>query len=271
MAAKILINDFLLNEFVFDVISNSDTKDKARLSERQIRAIKTAKTTKHFVSKSTIDEKLILLSKLGCSYALMVNRVKHLYPAQMKKLYKKHKGELTEETITDILSSGLFIVTDRQVSMFFNLMGNGCHSDNYMLNRDFYRIGKNISKFRDAPNPTSENLREGLEHADLIVKMLLNSAMSSKEMKGLTEIGDLDFNILLYLFRNKKEYVSRESINQYFRVHYKATIIGAAVKRLALSAHIENAPIGYAYMITSLGINTVFSYMRKVMTDTLEY
>lgn len=269
---KTLIHDFQLNEFLYDVIYHSTDKEKAKLTQRQLRAIETEKRAKNFITRATLDEKLIMLEKMGVQYSVWIHKVKTLYPAQVKKLYKKHKAELSEETISDLLESGLYIVTDRQVASFANLLGNGCHSENYLLNRDFYKIGDHIDEWEDTPHPTNENVREGMQHLKRINKLMLYTSMAIKNAKGFTQIGDLDFHILMYLFNKVDMYVPRETLNQYFRANYRMTVISAALKRMVLSAHVEKNPKNNSsYMISSLGINTVLGLMTKIVNDTLNY
>lgn len=268
-----MLQDPLFNEFVFDVIVHSTAKERTKLSNKEKRNLRSATTTKHFVNKTTIDEKLILLQKLGVSYAVVIQRVKTLMPHQLKKMYKDHKSELTEETISDLLQTKLFVMTDKRVSYFLNLMDAACHSETYMLNRDFYLIGNEMN-YKDSPYPSNIEINEGLQHQRVINKFLLSGFNALRDVQGNTKIGDLDLKILMYLFLKKDRYMYRTDLNKYFRYQYKMTILAAALKRLQIAAHIDASPHFDkvpSYMITSTGIDVVLSFIRKVMTDTLEY
>lgn len=273
MAKKTLISDFNFNEFCYDIIFHSSAKDRAKLSEKELREISTDKRAKKYTTKSTFDEKLIMLAKLGCSYSFIVSRTKNLSLAKLKELYKEHLLELSEGTITDTLKSNLFVVGDKNVIYFLNLMGDICHSDTYMLNRDFHRVGHHVLDWGNPESMTHEDVKEVSDCVSIINKLALNTSMLLQQVKGLTKLSDLDLNILMLLFNKRIGNLSRSSVDRYFNPTYKKTLISAALKRLVMGAYIDKGLYSEipTYSITSLGIDTVMEFHRKNLKDTLSY
>lgn len=274
MATKTLINDPLISEFLFDVIWAATQKDKAKLSERQLRNITTVKRAKRYSSYTTLDEKLIMLSKLGVSFALTVFRTKTHSPKQLKELFEKYKANLDEDAVTDVLKSGLALTTDREIQCFSNLLGALCHSDTYMLNRDFYKAGLHAQRWKDTPHPTTENVREAMADFEVVNKMFLKFSLFLKHIKGVTNIGDVDFNILMFLFTKRNTYAHRKEIDIYFKPNYKPALIAAALKRLLENVLIEKSPMTLlrdSYMITGTGIEEIMTAHKRTLNETFNF
>ncbi len=269
---KILINSPILNELVFDYLFTLSEGDIKKLAPKEIRAIRTAKQARHFVSRSTLDEKLLLLAKLGVQFSFMLHQNNPIAPKHIKELAEKYKEMSKREILRDLSAEKFVVVTDRVLINFINVMGHYTHSDTYLLNLDFHRVGVYLNKWKkEKEKPNIDSIQESLEFARVINKLLFNHTLAMKGIRGETQIGDLDFNILMMLYDTKTVYVPRETIEYRFEGMYKKNIIAGAIKRLVEKVLIERNPTKREseYQITSLGSSSVMDFHKKTLNKTV--
>lgn len=261
MRKRVLINDNAINELTFDALfhlSQPDQRDK--LTAQELRATKTANSARHYASQMTLDEKLILLAKIGISFYFVLNK----NDWTLKEFYDKYKDLTKGKKLTEASKDRLIVISDRTVVNVLNVMVSLTHSDGYILNMDFHRVGNFINTWKDVV-PDGDNIAEATDHAKIINKLSLVLTMSMKGIREKTDIGDLDLNILMYLYDCGTRYVTREELNRYFGGYYKPTLITTALKRLQVKSLIEQNPTVRLpeYQITSFGTTAVMSFHTK--------
>ena len=148
---KTLIPDPIINELAFDALFHLSQPDKLNLlTAKEIRAAKSASKAKHYATQMTLDEKLILFAKVGISYTLVI----HAKDWRRKEWYAKVKDLTKGQQLTDASNIKLVMVSDRKVVDFLNMTSNLTHSDGYLLNMDFHRVGYFVNTWKDAvPEP----------------------------------------------------------------------------------------------------------------------
>lgn len=258
---KVLINDPIVIELAFDALfhlSQPDKKDK--LTAKELRATKTAKRARHFAGQMTLDEAAILFAKIGISYTLVI----HGSDWKMKEWYAKVKDMTKAQQLADASKIKLVMLNNRTVTNFLNVTANLTHSDGYLLNMDFHRVGHFVNTWKDAV-PDANNIGEAQDYAKMINKLALVQNMAMKSIRGITDIGDLDLNLLMYLYDAGARYVGRVILDNYFGGVYKKTLITAAIKRLLEKSLIERNPtIRFPeYQITSFGTTAVMDFHTK--------
>lgn len=260
MAYKTLINDPIINELAFDALFHlSQPEHRGKLTPTELRASYSAKKAKHFAGRTTLDEKLLLFTKLGIEWSFVI----HATDFKLKKTYDKFKELTVAQQVDKIAKERVLVLTDRRLATFANVLSKLSHSDTYLLNLDFHRVGDFMNNWSDRPN--SENSQTSIEAAHRINKHSLKLCLTMKMIRGESLSGDLDLLILMYLFDNSSDYVSRPTLDIYFGSLYKSTLIAASIKRLWESSRIDKDPTikKPAYQITSLGITTVMDFHAK--------
>lgn len=267
---RVLINTPILNEFVFDLVFNASETDKQSFTLRQRRQTATPKKTKAFATNSTIDQKLMLLSKLGVGYNIVFGKPKDISRRAIKELYKKMEGKSSDVITENLLSEGICVINDRTVTLFMNMLGNMCDTETYMINRDFHKVAYHVRDWKDFDHPTNEDLTETKESVYVISKMILNFAMMKKEFSGVGQLGEIDLCILNFLFSKRNACVKKTVIIDYFLGVYKKTIVNASLSRLFRSSKIDRSPTDPDdYSITSLGIESIMRVLKKITRDTV--
>lgn len=259
--AKILINDQIINELAFDVLFHLSQPDKkSLLSPGELRATRTAKKAIHYANQMSIDEKLILFAKIGISYSLVI----HNKGWKLKDWIKKTKDLTNAQKMTEAAKIKLVVVSNKDIINNLSVMANLTHSDTFLLNMDFHRVGHFVNAWKDR-KPNEGSLQDSLEDSKIINKLALVTSLAIKAIRGNTEIGDLDINILMFLYDNRKNYVTREVIDGFLGSQYRKQIITAAVQRLVEKELIERNPTitKPEYQITGTGIRSVMDFHSK--------
>jgi len=261
MRKRVLINDNAVNELAFDALFHLSQPDKRdKLTAQELRATKTANTARHYASQMTLDEKLILLAKIGISFSFVL----HKTDWTLKEWYDKYKDMTKGKQLAEASKERLVVVSNRTVVNVLNVMSTLTHSDGYILNMDFHRVGNFINTWKDVV-PDGDNLAEAIDHAKMINKLILVQTMAMKGIREKTDIGDLDLTILMYLYDAGARYVTRVEMDRYFGGFYKQTLITTALKRLQVKSLIERNPTVRLpeYQITSFGTTAVMSFHTK--------
>jgi len=262
--AKILINDPIVNELAFDALFHLSQPDKrSKLNARELRAAKTAKQAKHYASQMSLDEKLILFAKIGISYTLDIHGVNW----KLKDWYAKVKSMTKAQQLTEASKIKVVMVNNRKVVNFLNVMANLTHSDGYLLNMDFHRVGNFVNTWKDKPD--SDKISEYLDYGKMINKLIFIANMAMKSIRAVSDIADLDLNILMYLYDAGERYVAKKNLDSCFGGLYKNTIISAALKRLIEKSLIEEDPTVRLpqYQITSFGTTAVMEFHTKNLSQ----
>jgi hypothetical protein len=272
MPKKILINSPIINELVFDYLYNLTPAQKQKFSLKELRAIKSAKKARAFVDRSTLDEKLLLLAKLGVGFSFILHDTNTLMTKrEIKARYEKYTNMSAVENLQSMSDEKFVVLTDRILINYLNLMGNQTHSDVYMLNLDFHKVGESINAWKKE-KPSVNSLRKSLEYAIVINRLLLHSAIEHKKIRGVNESSDIDLMLLMYFYSKQNGYVLRETIKQDFDGYYKMTKIGACLKRLRDELLIDRNPVhvnNEEYQITGLGIDKVMSFLKKIINKSI--
>ena len=262
---KTLIGDKVVDELAFDTLFHLSQPDKVHLlTAPELRATKTAKAARTFASGMTLDEKFILFAKIGIPFFIGIGNTNW----NLKKFFKKYKDLTKGEKLAEASKTKVVIINDRKVTDFLNMMASLTHSDGYLLNMDFHRVGHFVNTWKDA-TVDADNIAEAQDYAKMINKFALVQNMAMKTVRGVTDIGDLDLNVLMYLYDAGARYVSRTTLDNYFGGVYKKTIITAAVKRLVEKSLIERNPTVRLpeYQITSFGTTAVMSFHTKNLSQ----
>jgi hypothetical protein len=145
------------------------------------------------------------------------------------------------------------------------------HSDTYLLNLDFHKVGHFLNNWKPENRPDIDATQQSLDYAKSINKFALNVSLELKTIKGVFELADLDFNILMMLYDKRTKYVSRDAIDEFFGGLYKKILITAAIKRLSEKVLIERNPVARSneYQITAMGNTAVMDFHKKNLANTV--
>ncbi len=260
-ARRTLVNDIVINELAFDALFHlAQPEHRDKLTAVELRAATSAKTARFWSENTTLDEKLMLFAKIGISGTFFLHPIKWKYKKEIEKFREMTKGEQLDM----MAKTKLVAVSDKQIANTLSVMSKISHSDTYILNMDFHRVGNFVTKWKDQ-RANVEKLTAAFDGASEINRLSFSLIMALKTIKGKTRFFDLDIILLMFFYENKDGYVSRTTIEDGFGGVFKKTLITAAIKRLTVTTMIERSPLTNEpeYQITALGITTVMDFHAK--------
>lgn len=264
-AKKQIILDPFVSEFVYYCIMNSTVEQRKQLNGKFLYATRTSKKAKTFSVKSTDEEKRILLSKLGIEFAWVFNIDKQKLDTLFETSGKKTLLELNKMMI----EQRVMVVTDKQVMTFLGVMASNCHSESWLINREYMSFGYRVKEWRkEYEHPTNREIKESLMSMRDMAKVMLNTILAAKSIEDQFGVSETAMTVLLYLVSRQKEFVTEFEMKTYLRGLYREFRINVALKSLMLSRHIEKN-VGATrpeYRITSIGINVAMNFQKKAIT-----
>jgi hypothetical protein len=271
MAKKIIIHDPVLSEIAFDYLYTMSVGQRQKLNAKELRGVKSAKKARAFIEKTTLDEKLFLLAKLGCGFSIIFHNGNPLSTKEVKSMYEKYKDMARGDIVKDMAEKKIAVTSDRVLINFLNILADLSHSDTYLLNLDFHKVGHFLNNWKPENRPDIDATQQSLDYAKSINKFALNVSLELKTIKGVFELADLDFNILMMLYDKRTKYVSRDAIDEFFGGLYKKILITAAIKRLSEKVLIERNPVARSneYQITAMGNTAVMDFHKKNLANTV--
>lgn len=262
MPAKrdVLLNP-VVSEYLYDCMVNATNEQKSNLKLKYLKAIKNSKTAKVFSAKSTMEEKAILLAKLGIRFSWVFNLSK-------QRLNELVKGKEKPSKLADImLSEKVMIVTDKQVLQYLNLMAANCHSEVYMMNRDFLKVGYTLTDWKkDHYNTNLQEVKDSFKATKDMCKLMVGAMINSKLSVTMFGIPETAFTILLFMYSKDKEFLTESEIKLQFNGIYRNFKIGKSTNELLRASYIEKSFLTSAkeYRVTSMGAEAVLRFEKKI-------
>jgi hypothetical protein len=268
MPNKLLVRNPMLNEFVWDLLYNITDEQKKRLSKPHLLILKSSVKTKNFCEFSTLDEKVRLFSELGIENAIVFFQDKINSVNGLKKILEKYEQDKQAGAANEIAKLKVFVSSDKNVKWLLSLMADTIHHKSYFLNLEYNRLGYHIKGWtKDRNLSDSKQVSESIENSDLLVTMMLNSAMAMDYIDGLLGISALDMKVLLYLYGYRHTYLEKGRIWDFFTPTIAKGKVNTSMKRLFMNEYIKKH-IDYTnqrYTITTAGIDFVTKFTSHIM------
>lgn len=263
-----ILQNPIVSEFVYDCLMKATLEQKKNLNGKLLRATRTSRTAKAFAMKSTQEEKAILLAKLGVSFSWNFN----LSKKRLMELFENRKT-MTPTQLTDLmLREKIVIVTDKQVVQFLGVMAANCHSEIYLLNRDFLKAGYMAREFRkEYFSTTLSELKTANLSAKWMARTMVNNIVSGKFCEALFDMPETSICVLLFMFSKDKEFITEQEIRLYFNGIYRGFKLGKSINDLLKVNFIEKSYLTESkeYCVTKSGIEAVLRFEKR--TFSMEY
>lgn len=259
---QVILNPFVA-EFVYAAIVNSSIEQRRQLNGKFLYATRTPKKAKAFSINSSDEEKAILLSKLGIDFAWTFN----LNKDKLDQIIEAAGGKTMSQLNKMMIDEKVMVVTNKQVMTFLGLMASNCHSETWMLNRDYLLFGYQAKQWRKvADPPLNREVKESLVEMRNMAQLMLNTIMASKSIEGMFHINEPAMAVLLYFLSRQKEFIGEHEMKMYFRSLYRDFRIVVSLKILIEGRMIEKRMDAQKpeYRITGIGVSTAMHFQKKV-------
>lgn len=274
MSRNIVLNDPFFNEFVYHCIVSSSIELRNKLPTAYLRHTTTKVKIKRFSEKASLEQKIEMLSRLGVSFSAFFSVPEHLTTDELRQSYQNYKAGENYDSLNDMIKKRQFVFCSRDIMAILGIMGQICHSNTYMINREYSSIATDIANFGDTKKVRDrEILRQVMEDHKMIVKFLLFNLTNQSFVDSQTGYKAVDLMVLMFLFLrmdgNTTTFTSCKKIQEYFKNIYTARIISTVLRVLHKNMHIERFPGRMDYGISALGIQALHSYISRLVSNTL--
>ncbi len=258
----LLINP-VLNQYVYDCLLTATHHERLNLNGKYLRAAKNSKTARTFVANCTDEEKAILLSKLGKSFAWVINIDKK----GVQQLMEENvfgQSEMVERAIKE----RFIAISDKQILQYINLMAANTHSETWMLNREFLALGFRVKEWRKQYNNTTVT---EVKAASLITKDYCKNIIFTLLMGDKTEeisgVHRYSFLILVYMCSRQSEFISLSDIKLFFSKIHKNFKTVRGITQLLEVKYIEKSYLtkDVEYRVTGLGVDAIMRFQKRIL------
>jgi len=260
----VVVNPFV-SEFLYDAIVNSTVEQRRFLNGKYLKVGRSKRKARAFSVNSTLEEKALMLTKLGISFAWVFNIEK----SKLKQL-QEDAGEYTNVQLADkMLQEKYFVITDKQLMLFCNLMASNSHSETWLLNRDFVQASYRIKEWRqNYGNVPLADSKDSIVAARDMAKIMMNTIMFSKYAEGILDISEPEIAILLYLLSKEREYIPDTELRVTFNGIYRNFKLVRCINTLLKGQLIEKGlgAMLRQYRLTSWGIDTAMKFQKRVFS-----
>jgi len=265
MAKPKPFNDPFLNEFVYDCLWNAFKDQRVNLKLRENKALKSASTARSFATKSTFEEKITLLARLGIPFFFGFGTMDSKVLADLHRTYKENK---LLDAVNELLARKIFVVTQKEVAMYMSLMAASVHSDSYVINRDYIKMGYHINAWKkDVVEPSDAVTKDALHSAREISRVMIQTVMLPKyiEEYGINEVG---LTVMLFLFTKNRYDTPVQDIKDLLIPMYSPSKVTNAIKKCIEKQFMAKSlreKKQVRYTLTGLGVETAMRIQHKVM------
>jgi DNA-binding MarR family transcriptional regulator len=266
------ITDPFFNEFVFNAIVNSSADQRARLPFDFYAVANFPGKAKIFADTATLERKMTMLSHLGISCSVWFSPPDHMNTEILQESMKEFKQMDRLTSQKKMIQNRQFVFCDRDMMASLNVMGQTCHHETFIMNRDYYQVTEQLTTLNDVKPSSIEAAKPAMSEYKLLTKFILQLILHRDMVDGLTSFKDLQLSILLYLFVHRNTYVDQKTISEYLYPAYKKSSVFDSLTRLRQRALIDRLPHSdrriRRFAITGSGIQIVGNYMLRIVNQT---
>jgi hypothetical protein len=266
MPAKrdVIVNPFV-SEFIYDVIINATLDQRRILNGKYAKVGRSKRKARAFSVTSTLEEKALMLAKLGVPFAWVFN----LEKGKFQELKGSMKQMNTAQISDKMLNEKYFVITDKQFLFFANLMASNSHSETWLMNRDFLNAAYRLSEWKqNYSNIKLSEAKDALPAAREMAKIMMNTIMFSSYADSTFDINEAETAILLYFLSKEKEFIAEDELKLFFNGIYRNFKLVRAINTLLKAKYIEKGEGEWAkqYRITGWGVDIALRFEKKVFS-----
>lgn len=267
------LNDPHFNEFVFFCISTAAQQQIAKLPTDLLRHTHSEFKIKAFSVKASLEKKIEMLSRLGVQCGLFFSVPENLKTDALKESYKSYILGQRLNDVNAMIANRQFVITSRDVMAVLAVMAQNCHSETYMLNRDYAILATEIAKAKNIDKRIQDIgfVKEVMQDYKMLCKFLMYNIMHKDFVDATTGYSEKELLILLFLFINRSQFVPLAKIAQHYRTIYTSKQVSVVLHQLYQARHVERFPRKFDYSISGLGIQVLAQYIAKIINYTLNF
>lgn len=265
------IVDPFFNEFVFDCIVRAPGEARARLPYDLYKWAQTAAKAKQFSDSARLEVKLRMLTELGYAFALWVAPPEGLNYHTLLQTAEEYRDNRRADSIKKHLEGKNFVFTDREMMTMLVMMAQNCHSETYLINRDYHHLSNQVLEASRLELNTVEAARPALGDYKLLLKFVLSLLLNPEHVSGSTGFKPLELGVMIYLFLHRNAYAEQSALLDALGSQFKRAAILSALVRLRRGAYIDRCPASKKLILTGLGMHVLGCYLTRLTHLTFHF
>lgn len=265
--ASYRIDDPFFVEFVYHCIATAKREQLIRVPFDLDKFTKTPSAIKAFAEKASLEQRLVMLSRLGVEWKLWLAPMAEMNKQVIIETLQNYKEEARLESVNKMIGDKHFVFGDRDVMTILGMMAQNCHSETYRINRDYSLLAEQVVE-GETKLSNVESVKSLLEDHKLLLRFSLNVLLSQDYIDGQTSFDAEDIMVLQFLLLHKNTFVEQNKIIDKFN-KYKKNTITRVLYKLFKSHHIDKFPGKQRYCIANLGVQVLTNLMARVVNRTM--
>ena len=255
------ITDPALSDYFYSVFYNADIVSRAGLPPKYLKLLRLEKTAKKFALESSMDEKIMILNYLGIKFFLVIADRKIATDSPLKGIMQKYKDRQEMLSLKEIIDSGLYVTSNKQLTGLLGLVSQACGSKQYKMNLEYTRVRYHAKQWDQRLRAANEDkdMQEQKEMDVNFVRTLCRNNLIMRRSEDLFGITETQMEILTYLYGLSGSYTRIETIWDFYSGVLTQNKVTIAARRLLDLGHLDQHPFSQKreYTITGTGIKLV--------------
>lgn len=262
-----LVNDPILNEFVYTVLYHSTLEEKRGLRGKYLKISRNSKAAKTFATTSSREEKDYILAHFGIeSFTVFAKRGTGLL--KFKEILEKFEKNKKVAALSAIAEERIFVTSDKEFLRLLTFMSSAIHHHTHSLNLELIRQGYHIQKWaKQYKNEKDMQTKEADACAKLLARTCLSANFMMEAWPGNTGYTALEMKILLYLYTVPHLSVPKGVLFGKFMGYTNGHKFSGALRALEAEQLVLRHCIDgdNEFMITGLGVKQIGEYVNRVI------
>lgn len=274
-----VVDDPALSEYVFHCMRLLPAEKKKDLNSQELLNFKNEKAMRRFAENESLDKRLLLLSRMGYSYCVVVAPTNENLDDLYKKVTSQYRSAHSRLDIIKAMSEKkIFVLSSRDTLVMSHMAAQNSHSQVYVLDYAYVHLHDKLKSIGGmASRPFVNEARDGMEGLDDLSKIALLALQGDELIQSICGITKFELRILLAMYPERSKMITRDRVSDLMGESKRATGVAKSCGELEKRGYLLREP-GYragkhrsqVYMIGDKGIDTVLKYLTFLTHKALK-
>jgi hypothetical protein len=268
MGAKIVIRNPFLSAITYDLCYGLSPDAIKKLSIKYRRMFASNIKVKNFCERASLDERVHFFNEIGASTGFTVFFDKVKSSVSLKEILQKYEEEKLASAQQQHANLGVYVTTDKETAFMLGLMSQTINTASYLRALDFNKTGYHIKNWgKRLDTPIQEETLEAINNVGVVLTTVLSTGITFDVVNDLFGLNDIEVKILMYFYKYRQSYISKDAIDSYFVGYLAKHKITRALKKLLLNNYIRKHADWklHKQTITADGIKIVNDFLSRVL------
>lgn len=253
-----------LNNFVYTVVMNMSKDQKDSLPNHLRRYISTQKRFQSFLEKCSLDQKRELLSYSDLQSFFMICPMGAAGYRETEEVIKYYELGDVQEGLRRAIKANIFVTSKENLAFALGRMSNTMNGIPYIQNLELKRVAEATRKWVKKL-AKSDDVED--DSVDTVMRILLWSGINWEQSLSAVGLESDHLKIMHYLYTRRNNFVTKQSIDNFFAGIIPASRIGGIYtilrKAMLIQNQFEDEKVGYK--ITAKGIRVCNQFRDRIL------